>query len=91
MAALVFVFLMQGRPPDWPGRAADFLLVQSWWPSSDVYFGGNNGTIYLDTHSVQDDQAADSLSANGAALDWFFAHAGDQVSGLNGSDVNTLI
>src|SRR5438270_7928300 len=41
VAALVFVFLMQGRPPDWPGRAADFLLVQSWWPSSDVYFGGN--------------------------------------------------
>ena len=40
---------------------------------------------------VQDDQAADALSANGAALDWFFAHAGDQVSGLNGSDVNTLI
>src|SRR5258706_64655 len=41
VAALVFVFLMQGRPPDWPGRAADFLLGQSWWPTSNVYFGGN--------------------------------------------------
>jgi peptidoglycan/LPS O-acetylase OafA/YrhL len=41
VAAMVFVFLIQDRPPDWPGRAADFLLVQSWWPSSDVYFGGN--------------------------------------------------
>ena len=41
VAALAFAFLAQGRPPDWPGRAADLLLVQSWWPSSDVYFGGN--------------------------------------------------
>lgn len=41
IAILVFAFLLQDRPPDWPGRAADFALVQSWWPSSDVYFGGN--------------------------------------------------
>ena len=41
LAAIAFAFLMHGRPPDWPGRAADFLLVQSWSPSSDVYFGGN--------------------------------------------------
>lgn len=40
VAALVFAFLIQ-RLPGWPGGAADFLLVQSWWPSSDVYFGGN--------------------------------------------------
>ena len=41
VALLVFAFLIQDRPAHWPGRAADFLLVQSWWPSSDVYFGGN--------------------------------------------------
>jgi len=41
VAALVFAFLLQDHPPDWPGRAADFLLVQSWSPNQDVYFGGN--------------------------------------------------
>jgi len=41
IAAVVFMFLIQGRALDWPGRAAAFLLVQSWWPSSNVYFGGN--------------------------------------------------
>ena len=43
--ALVAVFALavigQGRPPDWPGGAADLLLLQSWWPNAHVYFGGN--------------------------------------------------
>ncbi len=41
VAALAFAFLIHDGRPDWPGRTADFLLVQSWWPSQDVYFGGN--------------------------------------------------
>jgi peptidoglycan/LPS O-acetylase OafA/YrhL len=41
VAAVVFVMLEQSRPPGWLGGAADIVLVQSWWPSQDVYFGGN--------------------------------------------------
>ena len=41
VAALAMALLQQAQPPSWPGGAADFLLLQSWWPSSSVYFSGN--------------------------------------------------
>src|SRR5581483_3914121 len=41
VAVLALVAIQQGRPPGWPAGAADLLLLQSWWPNSRVYFGGN--------------------------------------------------
>jgi peptidoglycan/LPS O-acetylase OafA/YrhL len=42
VALFAFVLLASHeKVPDWPGRVADVLLVQSWWPDSTVYYGGN--------------------------------------------------
>lgn len=40
VAVLAFATIAHG-PASWLGRGADLLLVQSWWPSSHVYYGGN--------------------------------------------------
>ncbi len=79
-----------GGDTGWDWSPANLSLLMAEWGRADVDYatrvahllgtlqGGNNGTLTLNSGTVFDDSAADSLTG-GAGLDWFFQSAGDQL------------
>jgi hypothetical protein len=50
--------------------------------------GGRNGQVRLDSGAVADDGKRDQLTS-GPGLDWFFASAGDRISGRKAPEILT--
>src|SRR5205823_2126124 len=91
-----------GGTTSYDNNLAALNAIMAEWARTDVDYatriahlngslpGGNNGGTYLNTQTVQDDQATDYMYANWAALDWFFAHTAgaslDQLNGLHDGD-----
>src|SRR5262249_32759197 len=82
--------ILVGGGTSWAWRPATLAPLLAEWGRTDADYatrvahlmgtlqGGNNGTLTLNSGTVSDDSAADSLTG-GAGLDWFFQSAGDQL------------
>lgn len=86
--------LLLGGDTGWEWSPAYLALLMAEWGRTDIDYatrvahvlgtllGGNNGTITLNSNTVYDDSAPDSLTGS-AGLDWFFQSAGDQLLDLD--------
>ena len=74
-------------------------LIMAEWTSGDSFTtrsadltsgGGSNGSAVLNSSTITDDAAVDSLFA-GSGLDWFLTDSGEAVSGKKAGDLTTAL